>query len=406
MPREKFVSRFAQMGLALVLTVSMLGVTCKGQTAAVGENQRRKAFALEQQGDATEAERAWRGILKVHPADAEAYAHLGFLEARQEHYTTAVPLYRKALEINPTMPDLRLNYGLSLFKSGALKEAVQTFTPLLRTLPPASPETIRVTTLIGLAHYGSGEYAAAVPFLMKATAADPQNLPFRLALAHSCLWSKQFQCVLDVYHQILMLNAESAEADMLAGEAYDEMKNDAGATQEFQAAAKADPKMPDVHFGYGYLLWRLMKYEEAAQEFKAELANNPQHAEAMTYLADTEIRMSEPDAALPLLEKAIRIRPTIALAHLDLGMLYVDKGRKEDALRELKEAVKLSPTDQNAHWRLARFYQSTGRKLEAKAEFDKTRSLQKASDETIFTKLKKAQEKGPPENSAPSSPAN
>lgn len=402
---EKFVSWFAQAGLALTVTVTMLGVSCRCQTAAVGENQRRMAFALEQQGNTAEAERAWRGILKVHPADAEAYAHLGFLEARQEHYATAVPLYRKALEINPSMPDLRLNYGLSLFKSGALKEAIQTFTPLLRILPPTSPESIRVTTLIGLAHYGSGEYAAAVPFLMKATAADPQNLPFRLALAHSCLWSKQYKCVLDVYQQILMLNAESAEADMLAGEAYDEMKNDAGATQEFRAAVKADPKMPDVHFGYGYLLWRLLKYEEAAQEFKAELANNPQHAEALTYLADTEIRMSEPDAALPLLERAIRIRPTIALAHLDLGMLYVDKDRKEDALRELKEAVKLSPNDQNAHWRLARFYQSTGRKLEAKAEFDKTRSLQKASDETIFSKLKKAQEKGA-ENPASPSPAN
>ena len=243
--------------------------------------------------------------------------------------------------------------------------------------------------------------------MKEATGRDPQNLPFRLVLAHSCLWAKQFQCVLDVYHQILMLNAESAEADMLAGEAYDEMKNDASAVQQFRAAAKADPKMPNVHFGLGYLLWRLMHYEEAAQEFKAELANNPQQAEALTYLADTYIRMSQPDAALPLLEKAIRTKPTIALAHLDLGVLYGDKGRKDDALRELKEAVELSPNDQNAHWRLARFYQSNGRKLEARVEFDKTRSLQKAEDESIFSKLSKAQEKGKPaEQATPAPPVN
>ena len=84
----------------------------------------------------------------------------------------------------------------------------------------------------------------------------PENLPFRLSLAQSCLRTKQYQCVLDVYREILTLNAESAEADMLAGEAYDELKNDAGAIAEFQAAVKADPKTPDVHFGYGYLLWR------------------------------------------------------------------------------------------------------------------------------------------------------
>ena len=399
------MKQFAQLGFAASITLAMLAIRCPGQPAGTADSLRQTAIALEQQGNTAAAETEWRAFVKAYPTDAEAYAHLGFLEAHQERYTQAVPLYRKALALNPAIPGVRLDLGLSLFKSGDLKGANQAFTLLLKNEPPSSPERLRLTTLIGLAHYGLGEYAEAVPFMKETTERDPQNLPFRLVLAHSCLWAKQFQCVLDVYHQILTLNAESAEADMLAGEAYDEMKNDASAVQQFRAAAKVDPKMPNVHFGLGYLLWRLMQYEESAQEFKAELVNNPQHAEALTYLADTDIRMSQPDAALPLLEKAIRIEPTIALAHLDLGVLYGDKGRKDDALRELKEAVELSPNDENAHWRLARFYQSNGRKLEARAEFDKTRSLQKAEDESIFTKLKKAQEKGKPaEQTTPALP--
>jgi tetratricopeptide (TPR) repeat protein len=207
--------------------------------------------------------------------------------------------------------------------------------------------------------------------------------------------------VLDVYHEILTLNAESAEADMLAGEALDEMKNTAGATEQFRAAVKADPREPNVHFGLGYLLWGLMQYEEAAQEFQAELANNPDHAQALAYLADTNMRLSHPEAAPPLLAKAIRIDPRIELAHLDLGILDADAGHKEDALRELKIAENLSPNDQNVHWRLARFYQTTGRRDEAKAEFDKTRSLQKAADETIFKKLHETQAKGKPAEETP-----
>ncbi len=404
---EMCVKQFAQLGFALSITLATLAIRCLGQPAGGADSLRQTAIAQEQQGNTAAAESEWRAFVKVHPANAEAYAHLGFLKARQERYAEAVPLYEKALALNPAISGVRLDLGLSLFKSGDLRGAIQTFTPLLKNEPPSSPERLRLTTLIGLAHYGLGEYAAAVPFMKAATEHDPQNLPFRLVLAHSCLWAKQYQCVLDVYHQILTLNAESAEADMLAGEAYDEMKNDANAVQQFRAAAKADPKLPNVHFGLGYLLWRLMQYEEAAQQFKAELANNPQHAEALTYLADTDIRMSQPDAALPPLEEAIRINPAIALAHLDLGVLYGDNGRKDDALRELKEAVELSPNDENAHWRLARFYQSNGRKLEARAEFDKTRSLQKAEDESIFSKLRKAQEKGKPsEQTTPGSPVN
>ena len=226
------------------------------------------------------------------------------------------------------MPGLRLNLGLSLFKGGELREAIQIFRPLQKAESSNSAESLRLKTLIGLAHYGLGDYAAAVPYLKEATASDVQNLSFRLALAHSCLWSRQYQCVLDVYHEIVTLNAESAEADMLAGEAYDEMKNDAGAIEQFRAAVKADPKMPNAHFGYGYLLWRQLKFEEAEHEFKAELLNTPEHASALAYLGDTEIHLGRPEDAPPFLLQAIRIEPTIALAHLDLGIVYSDQGRK------------------------------------------------------------------------------
>ncbi len=357
------------------------------------------AFALEQQGRLSEAETAWRSIAKAHPSNAEAYAHLGFLEARQEHYKAAIPLYRKALALNPAMPGLRLNLGLALFKAGELKEAAGVFTPLLKSLPASSPEALRVTALLGIAHYGLGEYAAAVPYLKTAAAGDPQNLQFRLLLARSCLSSRQFHCVLDTYQEILALNAESAEADMLAGEALDEMHNTGGAIEQFRAAVKADPREPNVHFGLGYLLWTQNQFEEAAQEFQAELANVPNHAQALALLADSYMQINRSDEAMPLIQKAIEIDPNFSRAHLDLGILYVDAGRQDDAIREFKLAIKLTPEDPTPHWRLARLYQSMGRKEEAAVEFQTTNSLHKAENDTIFSKLKAAQEKGKPDDS-------
>ena len=65
----------------------------------------------------------------------------------------------------------------------------------------------------------------------------------------------------------------------------------------------------------------------------------------------------------------------MAIAHLDLGVIYQGQGRRQDALRELKTAERLSPDDPSIHWRLGRFYQSVGRTAEAKAEFDQTRDM-------------------------------
>lgn len=385
-------TRFRWAGAACLLVV-IAPARPLAQAAAPGDDSRQAAIQCEQQGDFNGAQQAWEAVLKLHPRDAEANAHLGLLEARQEHYEQAMIRYRKALAVNPEMPGLRLNLGLALFKAGKMTEAAAIFLPLAKSLPPDSEESLRVTTLIGLARYGAGDYAGAVPFLKKAVAADAHNLPFRLTLAQSCLWSKQYQCVLDVYKEIVSLNENSAEADMLAGQALDEMKDRPAAIEQFRAAVQADPKMPDVHFGLGYLLWAQLKFDEAAKELEAELSNNPDHAQAMTYLADCHIQLNNPEPALPLLEKAVRLNPKIELAHVDLGVLYANAGKNVEALRELKTAERLDPNDQNVHWRLGRFYKSTGRKAEAEVEFQKTRSLQKAADKSIFDKLHSAQEK-------------
>ena len=376
-----------------MIALAMCVAACTGQTGQAGQAAaaspalRQEAMALESEGKNAEAEAAWRTIAKAQPASAEPYAHMGLMEARQEHYKEAVPFYSKALALDPKMAALRLNLGLALFKDGALKQALVEFMPLLKAAPAGSAEAQRLTILVAMAHYGLGEYAQAVPYLKEAAGADEQNLPLRLALAHSCLWSKQYQCVLDVYHEILTLNAESAEADMLAGEAHDELKEYDGAIAEFRAAVKTDPKEPNVHFGLGYLLWTQRQYPEAAQEFQAELANDPNHAQATAYLADAELQLNHPELALPLLEKVAKSDPGLALAHLDLGILYAAGGRQADALRELNAAAKLSPEDVNAHWRLGRLLKSMGKKEEAKVEFDKASSLHKATDDALLTKM-------------------
>ena len=362
---------------------------------------RQTALALEQQGKYDQAEAEWRAIAKAHPNNPEPYGHLGLLEARQQRYKEAVPYYRKALAMNPNIPGLRLNLGLALFKDGQMKEAVPEFKTLLKSAPAGSPEAHRLTILTGMAYYGLADYAEAAPYLKTAADAEPNNLALLLALAHSYLWSKQSKYVLDVYHQILTLDPGSAEADMLAGEALDEMKDNAGATQMFRDAVKANPKEPNVHFGLGYLLWTQKIYPEAASEFQAELANDPGSTQSLLYLADSYIQMNQSETARPLLEKVLKLEPSLALAHLDMGIIYTEDGHNQDALRELLIAEKQMPSEVNVHWRLGRLYRAMGKKEEAKVEFDKASSLNKAADEDLYKKISSGNAHRPESQTSP-----
>lgn len=377
--------------IRMLVAMSLLtAVAVPCQQTPAQESERHAALAFEQQGRTEEAENAWKAIAARDSKDAEAYAHLGLLEARQEHYQDAIQNYKKALALNPRFPNLRVNLGLSYFKAGELKETIQTYEPMLKEMPVSSPQRARIVALTGLAHYGVGDYGAAAPYLKEAVASDPTNLEFRLMHAHSCLWTKQFECVLDEYKEILTLSPDSAEAHMLAGEAYDGQRFEAKALEEFETAIKKDPSLPNVHFGYGYMEWRLQNFDLAAAQFEAELANNPDHALALTYLGDIRMRQNQPEAAMPLLQHAIKISPSIALSHVDLGTVYQRLNHKEEALKELQTAAVLTPNDQKVHWTLGRFYQSLGRTAEAKVELAKAQSLQKAADESVLDKIRQA----------------
>ena len=353
------------------------------------------ALALEQQGRFPEARAAWENVVRAQPRNAQAFAHLGLLEAREERYADAIVHYRRAKLLNPNIPQLNLNLGLALFKTGSFSEAAALFQAELRKHQPKSsgainPEVQRLTILSGMSYYGAHDYNAAIPFLKKAAVEDPSNLPIRLTLAHCYLWTRQWDATMGIYKEILAINPRSAEADMIAGEALDEKGDSAGAIEQFRAAVQANSQEPDVHFGLAYLLWSQKRYDEAVPEFNAELENDPKNYQAMIYLADTDVQQNQFLQAKDLLETAVRYQASVPLLHLDLGIVYSETGNRDAAIEEFNKAVKLEPDNVAAHFRLAKMYQSMGKRDEAKAEFAKASSLNKKTDEGLYKRIAEA----------------
>lgn len=199
---------------AVALVIAMIATAALAQT-----DPGQVASSLEREGKLAEAAKAWSALAKQYPTNPEPLAHLGLIESKQEHYAEAIKFYRRAFALNPAMPGLRLNLGLALFKAGEYHDAIADLDPLLK----AQPDDQRLTILLGMSQYGLGHFAKASPLLQKASEQDPQNPSLLLTLAHSCLLSNEYPCVIDAYHRLIALNAESAEVDMLVGEALDAM---------------------------------------------------------------------------------------------------------------------------------------------------------------------------------------
>ena len=214
-----------------------------------------------------------------------AEAARGAALAREGKYDLAIEHYKAALRLDAHLPGLYLNLGLAYFKSNHLREAAAAFEKAVR----ADSSSFQARALLGMSYYGSGRYRDAAAQLKLASEAQPDNLELRYTLAQSYLWSEQYPEALREFQFLLSKDPDSAPVHILLGEALDASNRTEAATAEFEAAVKASTVPPNAHFGLGYLYWKQRRYEEACREFEAELANQPQHAQALTYLGDAEM---------------------------------------------------------------------------------------------------------------------
>jgi tetratricopeptide (TPR) repeat protein len=164
----------------------------------------------------------------------------------------------------------------------------------------------------------------------------------------------------------------------------------ADAIAEFQAAIKTAPREANLHFGLGYLFWKSHQYDDAEREFENELSLDSNHAQALAYLGDIEMKNKNPNAALTLLERATRSKSDVRIAYLDIGIILGQLKQYDKAVAALQRAAKLDPAEPDAHYRLARVYQLMGKTAESQREMARVRELHDKADESVASKMSAA----------------
>ncbi len=367
-------------------TLGILLAAVLSLSAAAPAVSPEQARALEQRGDWAEAVSAWRTLAEASPADYRLWTDLGVALAHQQRYPEAVAAYRKALSLNPAATATQMDLGIAYFKQGDFAHAAAAF-----QTPAKIPGNTQAEGLLALSLYGAHQYPAAIPHLEKLAAASPDNSELLEALAESYLYSRQFTKAKAEFELMLRRNPDSPGVHMLLAQADDSLNRTTDAVAELHAAL-AHGYVPNAHFGIGYIAWRDKRYDDAASEFRQELASAPHHAEALAYLGDVLLRSRDP-AARTMLEQAASLDDSIWIAHLDLGILDAQARRNVTARKQFERAIALAPDDADAHYRLARLYRSEGREDEAKAQLAVVTKLHEARHENLIEKISGSQTK-------------
>ncbi len=251
----------------------------------------------------------------------------------------SLPLYRRALEIDPRSAEARNNLGSALLETGQPAEAAGWYQLALEV----KADSAKIHCNLANALWQLGRLPEARAAARRATALDPQS-----SVAHNYLGLMlaalgQRQQAAASYRQALTLNPRYVEALNNLGNVLRDLGQRREALPLYRRAIELDPQRAGSHYNLGNALFELGQPAAAAASFRSALALQPDYRQAHLSLAAV-LRMqgcaSEAEASC---RDALAVDPGCAEAMTVLGDLRADRGRFAEALQLFERALDLDP---------------------------------------------------------------
>ena len=380
---------------ALILIVSGLATNIQAQNSSgVGDSQVQQLYAeaksAQAQGDLAGAAATYEKLLQVAPGLGAAYNNLGALYLQQREYKKAAAILEKGLKVDPKMTSASALLGISLYEMGEYAPARRHLESALRANPKDDhAELFLSNDLIKL-----GDFDAAAMHLRQLSQRQPQNqeIWYLLGKVHMKLSEQALS-------RLNAIDPDSVYAHEISGEVMEGMKNFDGALLEYKKAVELAPQQPGTHYLLGNAYWSIRMWEQAAEQFRAELANDPANCTAHWKLGNIVLEQrQDASQALSHVDTALSICPSLAEARLDRGRALMRLDRNEEAIADLHSAEKFDPSEPNTHFLLAQALRATGKAREAQAEmqtFSKLEENARAKTAERARQLLQEREKSP-----------
>ncbi|MBF0475264.1 MAG: tetratricopeptide repeat protein, partial [Deltaproteobacteria bacterium] len=168
----------------------------------------------------------------------------------------------------------------------------------------------------GKFEYADDHYQAALDYLKKALARDPDNLEYKYYLALTQIKLGRVNEGVAVMETLVAKDpAQYNKVYFDLGTSYMQLKQWSKAIEMFDKALKIDPRRADVVFNVGIAYLNQEKYPEAVNFFNKAKTVDPKFAQVSEYhIGLCQFKMEQYDRAKTTLETAIRSNPNTPVA--------------------------------------------------------------------------------------------
>ena len=240
-----------------------------------------------------------------------------------------------------------MDQAMGLVKERKYKEAHELYKKVLDVCPGWSEALFRA----GVVEYILGDYEQAVKHLSAAAKKDPSNADIWSRLGEACMQAKRYKEAARAYERAFRavprseFREKQGRAELLAGDAKK-------ARKVFESVVLEDPTSYGSLFFLGNI-WRDEGHaEKASRYYEAAIKIRPVLVEAYINLASIRYSQGRYQDAVDLLERAMKEVPMDAPSdpsvRYNLGLSYLKLGNNEKAREHFGAFIVLSPEGKNA----------------------------------------------------------
>ena len=297
--------------------------------------------------------------VKLDPGFAIAWARLGTMHARQifdfqdtspERLARAQAAINRALELAPTVPEVRLELGN--FYYYALRDYAKA-EAIYGEILTIAPHHVEVLAQTGYVLRREGRFRESNAYLEKVLALDPRHLRVLGNLYYNFMRIRDYPGAIDTARRMIALRPLDLSYQVLLQRA-GWMKNRDATTYEVWRAQQA----PGVETKFRPLAAMDFNLALARRDFAAAerllvvLRDKPRSAslEAMFWRAKGDVQAARQTAefALADTQEILRQRPTDPAEWAEVALLHALLGDKDAAWQEYRRACELLPDTRDA----------------------------------------------------------
>lgn len=337
------------------------------------------ALQLHQAGNYAAAKEIYTQILAADKNNVAVLHLLGILSAQENNFTLAKQYLTQALNSEPNSPTLHNSMGNVLKNNDQLDEALQHFNIALQQ----QPNNAVLHNNIAIVQQKLGCYKEAIKHYQQAITLQANYADAHYNLSLVLIYTNALIEAIEQLKITIELQPKHASALCQLAQIYQQQQNE-DALILYQKSLKIDRNNITAQHNLGSLLLAKNKFAAAIRHFKKVLNIDPLHKEAFYNLGVAFLRQKNPEAALKYFLRLAQFSKDFNV-YYNLGVIYNDINRTNDAISYFNEALKLNKEDFATHVNLGAIYLKQQNYIKALQHYTKAAQIQPQNKEINYT---------------------